>query len=171
MGKKIFVSYKYHDDNVLPLEGHYYSTVRDYVDAFEEKLDDSDSIYKGEEDGEDLSKLTDSQIWEKLKDRIYDSSVTVVFISPNMKENNKEERDQWIPWEVSFSLKETSRKDKNGNPVISHTNAMTAVFLPDRNGSYDYYLENMNCCASHCCLHHTNKCYYSQPLDSIHPKN
>lgn len=86
--------------------------MRDYVTKFEDILDSSDNIYKGESDGEDLSVLSDDTIWEKLKDRIYDSSVTVVFISPGMKENWKLERDQWIPWEVSYSLKEVSRKIK-----------------------------------------------------------
>lgn len=75
-----------------------------------------------------------------------------------MKEDKKE-RDQWIPWEVSYSLKETSRQDKNGNAVTSHTNAMIAVILPDRSNKYDYYLENMYCCSNHCCMHHTKKLF------------
>lgn len=159
MGKKIFVSYKYADDQVENLAWGENSTVRSYVDKFEETLDASDNIYKGESDGEDLSKLSDPSIWEKLKDRIYDSTVTIVFISPGMKENWKKDRDQWIPWEVSYSLKETSRKNKNGDPVTSHSNAMLAVVLPDETGSYTYYLEGKNCCTSKCTIHHTDNLF------------
>ena len=159
MGKKIFVSYRYGDDQVENLSYYENSTVRDYVTKFEDILDSSDNIYKGESDGEDLSVLSDDTIWEKLKDRIYDSSVTVVFISPGMKENWKLERDQWIPWEVSYSLKEVSRKNKNGQAVTSRSNAMLAVVLPDSNGSYSYYLESKNCCGSGCTTHHTDKLF------------
>lgn len=159
MGKKIFVSYKYGDDQVENLSYYENSTVRDYVTKFEDVLDSSDNIYKGESDGEDLSVLSDDTIWEKLKDRIYDSSVTVVFISPGMKENWKLERDQWIPWEVSYSLKEVSRKNKNGQAVTSRSNAMLAVVLPDSNGSYSYYLESRNCCGSGCTTHHKDKLF------------
>lgn len=159
MGKKIFVSYKYADDQVKDLVLGENSTVRDYVDEFEEKLDSSDNIYKGESEGEDLSNLSDDTIWEKLKNRIYDSSVTIVFISPGMREKWKSDRDQWIPWEVSYSLKETSRKNKNGDSVTSHSNAMIAVVLPDENDSYTYYLEAKNCCSGGCTMHHTNKLF------------
>lgn len=159
LGKKIFVSYKYADDQVENLASGENSTVRDYIDKFEEKLDSSDNIYKGESQGEDLSNLSDDTIWEKLKDRIYDSSVTIVFISPGMRENWKKDRDQWIPWEVAYSLKETSRKNKNGDSVTSHSNAMVAVVLPNENGSYSYYLEAKNCCSDGCIMHHTNSLF------------
>ena len=98
-------------------------------------------------------------MWEKLKDRIYDSSVTIVFISPGMKEADKKDRDQWIPWEISYSLKETSRKNKNGDAITSHSNAILAVVLPDIDGSYSYYLETQNCCDTSCTTHHTNKLF------------
>lgn len=159
LGKKIFVSYKYADEQVENLVMGENSTVRDYVDEFEKKLDSSDNVYKGESDGEDLSELSDDIIWEKLKDRIYDSSVTVVFISPGMRESWKKDRDQWIPWEVSYSLKETSRKNKNGDSVTSHSNAMVAVVLPDENGSYSYYLDIKSCCSGGCIMHYTNKLF------------
>lgn len=159
MGRKIFVSYKYADDSVENLKWYENSTVRNYVTEFEKLLDSTDHIYKGETDGEDLSTLSDETIWSKLKDRIYDSSLTVVFISPEMKENCKKDRDQWIPWEISYSLKEMSRKNKNGDAVTSHSNAMLAVVLPDSNGLYSYYLENKTCCSSNCVTHHKNKLF------------
>lgn len=159
MGKKIFVSYKYADDQVENFSLYANATVRDYVDKFEEKVNSSDDIYKGESDGEDLSNLEEDTIWEKLKDRIYDSSVTIVFLSPGMKDSWKTERNQWIPWEVSYSLKETSRKNKNGDSVSSHSNAMLAVVLPDSKGSYSWYLESRTCCDVKCITHHTDKLF------------
>ncbi len=154
MGKKIFVSYKYADSDVQRLEETPWSettTVRSYVDKLESYFDSSNHIYKGESDGEDLSQYSDDQIWEKLKDRIYDSTVTIVMISPNMKECNRWEKSQWIPWEISFSLKETSRSDRT-----SHSNAMLAIVLPDKNGSYDYYLTQSPCGSI---THHTDKLF------------
>lgn len=151
MGHKIFVSYKYHDSSVKKITNNPWSdTVRDYVDALENYLtNSSEHIYKGESDDEDLSNLSEDSIWEKLKDRIYDSSLTIVLVSPKMKETKKD-RDQWIPWELSYSLKEISRKNKSGNYVTSSSNAILAVVLPDKNDSYEYYIRDNCCCAETC---------------------
>ena len=92
------------------------------------------NVYKGEDNTEDLSDKSESYIWEHLKDKIYDSSVTIVLISPNMREPGKWQRSQWIPWEIAYSLRETRRSD-----YTSHNNAILAVILPDKNGSYNYY--------------------------------
>ena len=153
MGHKIFVSYKYADSDVKNISGHYYpaDTVRAYVDKLADYISEtSEHIYKGEDDGEDLSKLSDDTIWEKLKDRIYDSTLTIVMISPGMRESWKADRDQWIPWEISYSLKEVSRKNRNGRMVSSFSNAMLAIVLPDKQGSYSYYTYNNSCCQTKC---------------------
>lgn len=158
MGRKIFVSYKYADDDVEFMVRSYpkKTTVRDYVNEIEDRLGPTSHIFKGEHDGEDLSALSDEAIWERLKDRIYDSSLTIVMISPGMRDASGPDRDQWIPWEVSYSLKETSRRDSDGNPVTSRTNAMLAVVLPDSSGSYDYYLRRLSCCQKGCVEHRTD---------------
>jgi hypothetical protein len=104
------------------------------VDKLEAYFDHTSNIYKGESDDEDLSNYSDDAIWEKLKDRIFDSSVTIVMISPSMREQHRSERSQWIPWEISYSLRETTRGDRT-----SHSNAILAVVLPDYHHQYNYF--------------------------------
>ena len=160
-GRKIFVSYKYADTQVGNLPGCSWtgSKVRDYVNLLEDYIDGSDHIYKGESDGEDLSYLSEETIREKLRDRIYDSSLTIVLISPGMKEAGKPERGQWIPWEVAFSLKETSRRNSAGQLVTSRTNAMVALVLPDESDDYAYFLERKACCCSGCTINHIDRTF------------
>lgn len=151
MGKKIFVSYKYADSNVCMLTGINQTTVRDYVDVLQTKIDSSDHINKGEEDDEDMGSLADSTIASKLGDKIFDSTVTIVFISKGMK-NNTPENEQWIPWEISYSLKKQSRNGGN-----SKTNAILGVVLPDQTGLYEWYYRNNPDCNS--ITHFTNQLF------------
>ena len=138
MGRKIFVSYKYRDNDVKIMPNVTQPTWPcDYVDYIRDNVLSGDDIYKGEDSDEDISSWSDIAIWNHLKDKIYDSTITVVLISPNMKEPGRWQRSQWIPWEISYSLRETTRNDRT-----SHNNAILAVILPNKNGSYDYYDKN-----------------------------
>lgn len=178
MGKKIFVSYKYSDSKVLDLNIHenvrdfwgniikqkVTTTARHYVDKIDKMIEAEDNIFKGEDDGEDLSSLQDSTIGSKLGDKIFDSTVTIVLISKGMKEDNVPEKDQWIPWEVSYSLREQSRQGRT-----SKTNAVLAVVLPDEAGSYGYFMTSNPACNS--ITYHTERLFRILSENMFNAKN
>lgn len=165
MGRNIFVSYKYADKSVNSLNkreltyvnGEFITRnrltrVRDYVDELQSILDKEDHINLGEKDGESLKDFSEGYIESSLKDKIYRSSITIVMISKGMVEIFSAEKDQWIPWEVSYSLKEVTRNDR-----ISRMNAVLGIVLPDENNSYEwYYTENTAC---NCTTHNTDRLF------------
>lgn len=141
---KVFISYKHRDGRVQQIQGlvvpeYGITTARNYVDILDTTMTRLGHICKAEDSGEDMSGYTEEAITTKLADLLYDSTVTIVLISRGMHDG-KAEKEQWIPWEVSYSLKENTRGGRT-----SATNAMLAVVLPDENGLYDYFVVDHNC--------------------------
>lgn len=111
---KTFISYKYSESCGLR---------DDIINA----LGEDASYYKGEtSDSPDLTDTSTENIKEALKDMMYDTSVTIVIISPNMK------KSKWIDWEIEYSLKSITRKGRT-----SHTNGVVGVIMK-RNGGYSW---------------------------------
>ena len=144
--KKIFVSYKYKDYDVLGLpeytpteDTNYLYTPRHYVDKIIEVVG-AEHIYKGEKSDDDASHLSDTTIHSKLKDKLFDSSITIVLLSPNMIDAYEPQEEQWIPNEISYSLRVQQRGEKT-----SWTNGLILVALPDSNGSYDHAVIDRPC--------------------------
>ena len=77
MARKTFISYKY-------------SEARDLRDRIIWALGDDATFYQGEtSDSPDLTDTTTENIKRHLTDMMYNTSVTIVILSPNMKESNR----------------------------------------------------------------------------------
>lgn len=166
MGRNVFVSYKFGDSNVKPLKGEWSTTARSYVNEIERLLAYNGHAYYGEHQDEDLSYCSDEQIYERLKNKIFPTSCTIVLISPNMREKGRLDKSQWIPWEIYYSLRETTR-----NNFTSRRNAILAVVLPDLKGSYEYAISHKQCCPAGCTGYHTSSLFTILKENMFNPKN
>ncbi|WP_313492328.1 TIR domain-containing protein [Sphingobacterium multivorum] len=118
MAKKTFISYKYDE-------------AQDLRNEILKKLGDDAKYYQGEtSDSPDLSDASTERIKEYLKDMIFNTSVTIVIISPRMKYS------QWIDWEIEYALREYKRGD-----ITSKSNGLVGVIMKV-NGSTDWLKEH-----------------------------
>lgn len=115
MAHKTFISYKY-------------SEAQGLRDRIIESLGEDATYYRGEtSDSPDLTDTSTANIKKNLCDMMFDTSVTIVIISPHMKES------RWIDWEIEYCLRKYSRKNRT-----SHTNGIVGVIMKV-DGSYDWF--------------------------------
>jgi hypothetical protein len=116
MARKTFISYKY-------------SEATDLRDVILKKLGEDSKYYQGETaESPDLNNTSVENIRKNLKDMMFDTSVTIVIISPNFKQS------KWIDWEIEYSLKEVVREDKT-----SRTNGIVGIIMKF-SGGYDWLI-------------------------------
>jgi hypothetical protein len=112
MAHKTFISYKYSEATGLR-------------DAIIKKLGSDATYYQGETSSSpDLSDLKTNTIRQKLADMIYDTTVMIVIVSPNMTKSS------WMEWEIKYALREQSR-----NGRTSHSNGLVCVI--QKNAIYE----------------------------------
>ena len=122
MAHKTFISYKYSD-------------ARDVRDRIIEALGDDATYYQGERsDSPDLSDKSNERIKKILSEKMFDTSVTIVVLSPEMTDS------AWISWEVGYCLKKIARKNRT-----SQRNGVVGV-IKKVNGGYGWFeRESTNC--------------------------
>lgn len=96
-------------------------------------------------DYNDLSQDTDSKIKNYLKEMIFDTSVTIVIVSRNMKQSD------WVEWEIEYSLKNISRDQrtsKTNGIICVIDDYLSHIFQDDIKNINDYLfpviLKNVN---------------------------
>ena len=115
MTHKTFISYKY-------------SEAQDLRDAIIDAMGDDASYCQGEtSESPDLTDTSTENIKKHLRDMMFATSVTIVLITPHMKES------KWIDWELEYCLKKIPRKNRT-----SQRNGIVGVIMKV-NGSYDWF--------------------------------
>jgi len=117
MARETFISYKYSD-------------AVDLRDRIIYAMGPDARFYNGERaDSPNMGDLRTQTIKEKLAQMIFGSSVTIVIISPYMKDSH------WIDWEIAYSLRMQGRSD-----ITSRTNGVVGVIMEVK-GSVDWFVQ------------------------------
>lgn len=116
MARKTFISYKY-------------SESCEYRDKIIRSLGDDATYYTGETaDSPDISNLKVESIKNHLKDMIFNTTVTMVILSPSLTES------KWVDWEIEYSLSKYSRDGKT-----SSINGLIGI-VPPFYGDYSWFI-------------------------------
>ncbi len=100
MAHKTFISYKYSESRGL----------RDTIIG---ALGKDATYYKGENvDSKDMTDYKRETIRKNLTDMMFDTSVTIVILSPHMQES------EWIGWKSRIASKKSKEKKERPNEMV-----------------------------------------------------
>jgi len=108
MAHKTFISYKY-------------SEAKELRNDIVKKLGPDATYYLGETSASpDMSDLKTATIRQNLSDMIFDTTVMIVIVSPEITKSS------WMNWEIAYALRDQSR-----NGRYSHPNGFVCVIKKD----------------------------------------
>lgn len=146
MATKVFISFRFSDGKEIKDE---------LVDLF----DESTEVINRSEDV-DRNQMSEDTIQEYLYEKLKDTSVTVVLLTPKAVDYNKNfwgEYDDWLYDELRYSL-----EDRTDN----RTNGVVAVYTND---AKDMLLENSSHYCSQC--QQIKSCKTLKPFENLARKN
>lgn len=115
MARKVFISFRFDDGSF-------------YKDKLSEIFDDSTDIINRSED-EDRSQMSEDTIQKYLYEKLSDTSVTIVLLTPMALNHRKDfwgRYDDWMYDEIRYSL-----EDRDNN----RTNGLIAIYTPEAESS------------------------------------
>lgn len=137
MAHKTFISYKYNEAKEL----------RDAIVAALGK--EYAQYYKGEtSESPDLTDTSTDNIKQNLTNMMYDTSVTILIISPHMKES------KWIDWELEYCLKKITRQGRT-----SQRNGIVGVIMKV-DGGYGWFTNHLTNCHGKHVVNYKNEYLY-----------
>lgn len=133
MATKVFVSFRFSDG-------------KDLKDELIELFDSSTEVINRSED-EDRSSMTEETIQKYLYDKLKDTSVTIVLLTPeavNYKKNYLGEYNDWLYDEVRYSLEDRENNRTNG-VIALYTDDSKSMVISDSTHTCSKCNSTSNC--------------------------
>ena len=125
MGHKVFVSYKYRDNDVKALPSATQPTWPcDYVEYIQKNVLSERDVYKGEKSNEDISGWGDYRIWEHLKDKI---SLLNHYLEDTLREQNDINEDTMMQLQLINESIAQMQAENRLHMVFSENSCFTDI--------------------------------------------
>ena len=125
MATKVFISFRFNDG-------------KEIKDELVELFDESTEVINRSEDV-DRSQMSDESIQDYLYDKLKDTSVTIVLLTPKAVDYNKNfwgEYDDWLYDELRYSLEDRTNNRTSGVVAVYTDDAKDKLFTEDNHYCY-----------------------------------